>query len=561
MKYKWLKLLISIMVICILFSSCNGNKKENIDERIENNRLPNDEIEELRLDSIISMKKPIEYSNDTNFEDFNTIFFGHYENDNDSNNGKEPIEWIILENQDDKLLLLSKYIIDAVKYNDQNRNVDFYNSSIRNWLNTTFYNESFDDEERNAIIRRHCSNENINEDTILRNKGVSDECKSSDDLVSLISYREIIKYFGKIDNKQNDQFHNRKILAKATPFARTEKDMYGTAIDIEKSSVWYKGCSPYWLRSTFSISNASFTNLASIVDLDGTVSYKINNDLSIGLRPIIQIDLLKLNKAKRDKMVSKFELNNNKTLNSNEKSLQKEEDLQVKTISEIENSFEMKFFKQALVEFEDEFNEQKNKYFGKYKELYISEIDGTTKFTYGLRDVDKDNIKELLIYNKNNLIAIYRLENDYYEDYEKHDEMYYPVLVDSVYWFYNLNGNYDDSIVTYIYNDNLINTFTISTARFDTSDLIAEGVLSSEQIEDIYNYRNYTEYYYNTKYVSGDEYEIYCYYDFQTNSEDGLGEFVDKDYNTKRISLAEADIKFNSHGEPIVLNDGILLIK
>ena len=41
------------------------------------------------------------------------IFFGHYEQDNDLNNGPEPIEWRILEVKGDKILLLSEYILDA----------------------------------------------------------------------------------------------------------------------------------------------------------------------------------------------------------------------------------------------------------------------------------------------------------------------------------------------------------------------------------------------------------------------------------------------------------------
>ena len=42
-----------------------------------------------------------------------TIFFGKYEQDNNLENGKEPIEWIILETQDGKSLLISKYGLES----------------------------------------------------------------------------------------------------------------------------------------------------------------------------------------------------------------------------------------------------------------------------------------------------------------------------------------------------------------------------------------------------------------------------------------------------------------
>lgn len=38
----------------------------------------------------------------------NVVTYGHYEQDNDTANGKEPIEWVVLDVQGDKALLISK---------------------------------------------------------------------------------------------------------------------------------------------------------------------------------------------------------------------------------------------------------------------------------------------------------------------------------------------------------------------------------------------------------------------------------------------------------------------
>ena len=64
-----------------------------------------------------------------------TVIFGHYEQDNDLTNGKEPIEWIVLDTQDGKSLLLSKYALDCQPYNTNKQNVTWSTCSLRTWLN------------------------------------------------------------------------------------------------------------------------------------------------------------------------------------------------------------------------------------------------------------------------------------------------------------------------------------------------------------------------------------------------------------------------------------------
>ena len=46
------------------------------------------------------------------------LTFGKYEQDNNPDNGPEEIEWIVLEEHDGNLLLLSRYGLDAVPYSE-----------------------------------------------------------------------------------------------------------------------------------------------------------------------------------------------------------------------------------------------------------------------------------------------------------------------------------------------------------------------------------------------------------------------------------------------------------
>lgn len=66
------------------------------------------------------------------------IKFGHYEQDNDASNGKEAIEWEVLGYEDGELLLISRYILDAVPYNYEWTDVTWETCALRKWLNDDF---------------------------------------------------------------------------------------------------------------------------------------------------------------------------------------------------------------------------------------------------------------------------------------------------------------------------------------------------------------------------------------------------------------------------------------
>ena len=79
------------------------------------------------------------------------IRFGHYEQDDVFSNGKEPIEWIVLDVQDDRALLISKFCLDGQPYNREFSDVTWETCSLRYWLNSTFLNAAFSDEEQQHI--------------------------------------------------------------------------------------------------------------------------------------------------------------------------------------------------------------------------------------------------------------------------------------------------------------------------------------------------------------------------------------------------------------------------
>lgn len=67
------------------------------------------------------------------------VTLGEYEQDNNTSNGKEPIEWIVLHNEDDGVYLLSKYVLDAQPFNT----TAVAECSLNEWLKTTFSKTAF----------------------------------------------------------------------------------------------------------------------------------------------------------------------------------------------------------------------------------------------------------------------------------------------------------------------------------------------------------------------------------------------------------------------------------
>lgn len=80
-----------------------------------------------------------------------TITFGRYEQDNHSNNGKEPIQWRVLAKDGNKMLVITKLVIESHYFHTKTAFRTWDKSSVRAWLNSNFMNEAFTSEEQGAI--------------------------------------------------------------------------------------------------------------------------------------------------------------------------------------------------------------------------------------------------------------------------------------------------------------------------------------------------------------------------------------------------------------------------
>lgn len=77
---------------------------------------------------------------------------GSYEQDGDILNGKEPIEWRVLEVEGDRAYVVSEKGLDAHVFNeDADDGNDWSSSDLKAWLEEDFASQAFTDDEMNEI--------------------------------------------------------------------------------------------------------------------------------------------------------------------------------------------------------------------------------------------------------------------------------------------------------------------------------------------------------------------------------------------------------------------------
>lgn len=188
------------------------------------------------------------------------VFFGAYEQDNNTSNGKEDVEWLVLEVKDGKALVISKYALVYKPYNTNYTDVTWETCTLRKWLNNDFLNSAFSAEEK-AMIPTVTVSADKNPD-YSTNPG-----NATQDQVFLLSITEANKYFSSDSAR------------------RCKPTDYAVANGTRES---YIGNCRWCLRSP-----GDYQSTAANVDYDGVVLVDGNRVDSAGLavRPALWIDL------------------------------------------------------------------------------------------------------------------------------------------------------------------------------------------------------------------------------------------------------------------------------
>ena len=178
-------------------------------------------------------------ASDIVINDAGYVVFGHYEQDDSGypyeeyDNGPEPIEWEILSQEDGRMLLISRYIIECQPYNDEYTEVTWAGSSLRQWLNDEFFYTAFSDEERARIQTVTLTNP-VNPYT-----GV-DGGIDTEDKVFLLSMDEVLEYFEFEELDPNDM-RNGSSSALITSITQYVADIHYAPV--------YGQLRTWWLRT------------------------------------------------------------------------------------------------------------------------------------------------------------------------------------------------------------------------------------------------------------------------------------------------------------------------
>ena len=204
-----------------------------------------------------------------------SFFMGQFEQDNNADNGTEPIEWTVLDLKDGKAFVISKKILTYKPFSET-ENVAWENSTIRQWLNGEFYNTAFSDNEKNRVIET--KEESTESNTIFLNEDYAVLTPHySLDKVTLLSSDEVSRYFSS-DNTDLD--------AEYTDYAVAQRQTSSNSI-----------VSEWLLRSPFTVGHGDTARCSSAYYRWGntltisTLSTWQSNDFSI--RPAMWIDTTK----------------------------------------------------------------------------------------------------------------------------------------------------------------------------------------------------------------------------------------------------------------------------
>ena len=199
------------------------------------------------------------------------ITFGMYEQDNNTANGSEPIEWIVLDNQGDRMLVISRYGLDYKIYNETGEAVTWETCTLRSWLNSEFYNTAFNDSEKASIRTTTLNNPDSPSFGTIGGNTTADN-------VFCLSIDEAEVYFGAYDSRRD----NQSISTKATAYAVARGAWVIDSTQLYGGNCWWGLRSPGYYQGS-----------AALIDCRGRADddANYNRNVNTAIRPALWIGI------------------------------------------------------------------------------------------------------------------------------------------------------------------------------------------------------------------------------------------------------------------------------
>ncbi len=129
----------------------------------------------------------------------NKIVIGSYEQNGNTEDGKEPIEWTVANAFNSggkrKALLVSNECLFVAPYNDVRVSTSWADSTLRDYLNEEFLNEAFTKEEKEYLFKANISNLPVT------SYGDVDAGKMTEDFVFIPDYSNYLEFGNFVSGK------------------------------------------------------------------------------------------------------------------------------------------------------------------------------------------------------------------------------------------------------------------------------------------------------------------------------------------------------------------------
>ena len=188
------------------------------------------------------------------------VVYGEFEQDGDTSNGPEPVEWIIYYKGKENVYMVSRYILDSIRFSQSSGSTGFNGSYLDRWLEGdqyAFKNQAFSNIEQSLLAEQEL--DPPKNEMYPRTKQAGMLYRD----VAVFSVNELIDYLPW-------EFYQ----ASATPYA------------LQKGLREQDGFSPWWTRTL-----GKTEKYACVVTPEGDFDYEgelITKD-DIGVRPVIAI--------------------------------------------------------------------------------------------------------------------------------------------------------------------------------------------------------------------------------------------------------------------------------
>lgn len=260
---KSIKNISLLMLISIVVSACQVSSTSKVNVNVNGENI-------IDAKSGFDTADPNLFSVDINTSEYSRMDYG-------TQSGK-PISWFIVGDDGEHLVLMSEKVLDVKKFDDKEKVESYTKSSLCDYLNTDFVNETFSSEERKKLVF-------VND---------KDNC-----MVTLPSLDNLLDLYGDMNYVKDGYYGsesyfeaNKKIGAKPTQVAiDNDIDVFDNKVfaEILQTSVddryeFANGNVPYWVLNV-----DDETGYCLNVTSTGYIALNEANTGYIGIRPIVRI--------------------------------------------------------------------------------------------------------------------------------------------------------------------------------------------------------------------------------------------------------------------------------